>query len=86
MGDLDVEAVLDDMKGSKPPYKCPQTDCSKSYRSISGISQHLASCSKDTKEESEDEKPIRLSQSRFVKTHFINCILNLTICNIASHR
>ena len=71
MGDLDVEAVLDEMKGSKPPYKCPQADCGKSYRSISGISQHLATCSKDTKQESEDEKPIRLSQCRLVNT-FIN--------------
>ena len=58
---------MEDIKGSKPPYKCPLEDCGKSYKSLSGISTHVSVCSQDTKdtkpEASEDEKPLDLPQS-----------------------
>ena len=62
--DFDLDGFMDDIKGSKPPYRCPLDDCGKSYKSISGISQHVAACSQDSKPEaSEDEKPLDLPQS-----------------------
>ena len=65
--DFDMEGFMEDIKGTKPPYKCPLEYCGKSYKSLSGISQHVSACSQDTKdtkpEASEDEKPLDLPQS-----------------------
>ena len=59
--DFDLEGFMEDIKGSKPPYKCPIDDCQKSYKTQSGISQHVAACSQETKQEQEeDEKPVDL--------------------------
>ena len=63
---FDIDAVLEEMKGGRPPYKCPL--CGKSYKTYSGIAGHLVNCTEgqDSKQElDEDEKPVGLPQSRY---------------------
>ena len=60
---LDIDAAIEELKGKKPPYKCPV--CGKSFKTFAGISQHLIACSQDIKQDqSEDEKPVGLPHSR----------------------
>ena len=69
MGDVDIEAILQEMKEGKPPFKCPF--CGKSYKTFSGISQHLSTCDKETKQESDDDKPFNISNSRYKTQIFV---------------
>ena len=65
--DFDLEGFKEELKGSKPPYKCPLDDCGKSYKTMSGISQHVSACSQDKTEASEDEKPLDLPQTELAR-------------------
>ena len=66
--DFDLEGFMEELKGTKPPYKCPLDDCGKSYKTMSGISQHVSACSQDAKPEaSEDEKPLDLPQTELAR-------------------
>ena len=61
---FDIDAVLEEMKGAKPPHKCPNDFCGKSYKTYTGIAQHVVHCSQDRQDLSEDEKPVNLPLSR----------------------
>ena len=45
--DFDLKTFIEDMRACKPPYKCPFTDCSKVYKTFSGIHLHIQSHSEN---------------------------------------
>ena len=65
--DFDLEGFMEELKGSKPPFKCPLDDCGKSYKTMSRISQHVSACSQDKTEASEDEKPLDLPHTELAR-------------------
>ena len=74
--DFDLEGFMEDIKGSKPPFKCPLDDCGKSYKTMSGISQHVSACSQENKAEaSDDDKPLDLPQTDLSR-YFISTVVS----------
>ena len=39
--DFDVKEFCNNLKATKPPYKCPIAECGKTYKSWSGIQFHM---------------------------------------------
>lgn len=53
---FDLRDFLSNCKASKPPYRCPVESCGKTYRSLSGIQQHLQQA--HSEDASQSKRPI----------------------------
>ncbi|KHJ42299.1 Bromodomain protein [Trichuris suis] len=40
----EVRKLIDQLRASKPPFRCPRNGCDRVYKSFSGIKSHLATC------------------------------------------
>ena len=45
---FDFDAFFDELKATKPPYKCPFKDCEKVYKTYTGIQYHVVTLHKSS--------------------------------------
>jgi len=46
-GAVDLDAWLEEVRASKPPFECPMEGCSKSYKSLQSVQKHVTRCNKE---------------------------------------